>query len=125
MKTFLFILFASLSAAAHHLNPLDDSARTKTLRQQGQLVTVVLTVGDPIRFFVVGREEAQFDLNALKLTVRRLNPYPGKILTVNKEEGYYVIPDASAKTLKPYELEVTTTLNNKVETHLFKIEPLK
>ena len=96
------------------------------LRQEGKLVSVGIVLGEPVKIFVIGKEEAKMDLTDLKLTVRRLQPYPAKTLAVSRSSDYFIIsePNAFEKTSR---IEVTTKVKNKTETLRFKIEskPLK
>lgn len=88
-------------------------------RKEGQLLTIQISKGEPVRIFVVGREEAKFNFTDLKLTVRRLKPYPAKILTLDKQDNYFVVPDAS-EFQNVQELEIKTELPEKTE--IFKID---
>lgn len=123
MKLLLFTLAFSLSAFAQvsdNTIPLDS----RTLRQEGQLFTIQMVLGEPIRFFVVGKEEAKVDLSELKMTVRRIKPYPGKVLSLDLENGYFVttkLDDLKDAT----ELEVTTLSKAKADKVKFKMENRK
>lgn len=93
------------------------------LKQEGQLFSVRISLGEPLRIFVAGKEEAKLDLSKLQLTVRRLDPYPGQILSVNKEGDFYTISDTgNFKSNKPTDLEVTTKVEGKKETFRFKLK---
>lgn len=123
MKLLIFTLAFSISAFAQvsdNTIPLDS----RTLRQEGQLFTIQMVLGEPIRFFVVGKEEAKVDLSELKMTVRRLKPYPGKVLSLDLENGYFVstkLEDLRGAT----ELEVTTLSKAKSDKVKFKMENQK
>lgn len=99
----------------------DNTARfDDRWRKEGQLVTVQLSKGNPIKIFVLGREEAKVDLKHLKVVVRRLKPYPGQILKINQMGNYYEIADPqSLKSI--HEIEVVTHLKDKKETFQFKL----
>lgn len=113
--------FLLVSVWAYGIEQHDNSGDSKVLRQQGRLFTVQLVLGEPLRFFVVGREEAKVDLNDLTLTVRRLKPYPGKVISLDRQNDYFVtsepneLQDATA-------LEVTAKTKAKVDKIHFKIE---
>lgn len=96
-------------------------ADTYEFKQQGDLATVRMVVGEPIRFFVVGREEAKLDMSNLKLTVRRLKPYPAKELTLDREGNTFEITEP-LDTKQATQLEVKTELKGKSETLQFNIE---
>ena len=90
-------------------------------RKEGQLVTIQISQGNPIRIFVVGREEAKIDLSNLALTVRRIKPYPGKILSVDRNNNYFVVTDAK-EFKKSKEIEVVTKIKDKEETFRFELK---
>lgn len=119
----LFItLFAPLLVSAQ--TPLDNSTQLHStmLNQQGQLVSVRLVLGEPIRIFVVGKEEAKLDLSKLKLTVRRLKPYPGKVLSLDQNVGGYFTISEPVNLKEPTDLDVTTKIKDQTETLHFKLE---
>lgn len=126
---FIFILFALLFSVTLPTIPsfaqtapvASMRAESDSIRQQGQLVSIQLILGEPVRIFVVGREEAKIDLNDLSLTVRRLKPYPGKILSVDRYDNYFAISEP-VDLKKLTVLEVTTRVKNKSEALQFKIE---
>lgn len=96
-------------------------ADTYEFKQQGDLATVRMVVGEPIRFFVVGREEAKLDMKDLKLTVRRLKPYPAKELTLDRNGNSFEISEP-VNVKETTQLEVKTELKGKSETMQFNIE---
>lgn len=124
MNYLISLLFSvSIGAAQGFQDPAEPQSAT-VLRQQGQLFTVQLVLGEPMRFFVVGKEEAKIDPSTLKVTVRRLKPYPGKVLNLDLQNGYFVAADAS--DLKDATaLEVTAKSNAKSDKVQFKIEKPK
>lgn len=91
------------------------------LKKQGQLVTVRLVPGEPLRIFVVGREEAKINLSDLKVTVKRLKPYPGKTLAVDRYQNYFAVAEPIDRN-QPTDLEVTTNLKGKSEVLNFTIK---
>jgi hypothetical protein len=122
MKVFIltaFIFHTALAAQATVLEPYQSDPNV--LKQEGSLVSIQLVRGSPVRFFVVGKEEAKFDPSELTLTVRRLKPYPAKMLNVERENGFYVVSEPLDRN-GPTDLEVTAKLKNKSETHHFKVE---
>lgn len=121
MRFILFLFFISQLTSAQ--GPFEDPSRPGqgVFRQEGQLASVRIVIGEPIRIFVTGREEAKLDLTDVKLTVRRLKPYPEKVLTVSKTNDSYVVSDA-VEFDKATHLEVTTNIKNKSEKLNFKID---
>lgn len=104
----------------------------QVLSQQGDLVSVKVVVGEPVKIFVLGREEvhldfsnlkinAEYDSSGLSLQVKKIKPSSKKILTLVKHTDHISVKD-SEKNEKPYELEVTTKVNNKLEQFKFKID---
>ena len=90
-------------------------------RKEGQLVTIQISKGNPLRIFVVGKEEAKFDLSSLNLTIRRIKPYPGKTLSVNKMNNYFVVPDSS-DFQQAQEIEIMAKVKDKNETFRFELK---
>lgn len=88
--------------------------------QEGELVSIRLVMGEPLRIFVVGKEEAKVNLSDLNIIVRRLKPYPGQTLTTSIQGDHFIVS-------KPEELKgttdiaITTKIKSKSETLNFKI----
>lgn len=118
-----FFVFIFAPSIAYAQDPgFDHTARFEDRwRKDGNLVTVQITKDNPVRIFVLGREEAKIDLSKLKITVRRLKPYPGKVLKINHLNNYYVVAD-KLDFKQATDLEVTTHLNNQKETFNFQLE---
>lgn len=119
------IIFSLLGMAipSHAQKPEFNSSMSKTdqLRKEGQLVSVQISRGNPIRIFVVGREEAKIDPATMSLTVRRLKPYPAKVLKVDKYDNYFVVSDLKEfKNSK--EIEIVTKLKGSDETFQFDLK---
>jgi len=99
----------------------DPNGPQNTLRQQGHLFTIQLVLGEPIRFFVAGREEAKLDMSDLSVTVRRIKPYPGKVIRLDRQNDYFVA--ASSNDLDTAtEIEVIAKSKANSEKIKFKIE---
>lgn len=102
--------------------PPSESDRTENLIfKQGQLLSLRISRGDPIRIFVVGREEAQINLKDVSLKIRRLKPYPGKILKLNRYGEYFEVED-KAQFNKASEIEISADLRGKSESFKIKLE---
>lgn len=121
MKHFIVVLFLPLIVSAQSFVDDPNHPNSTVMKRQGQLVSIELVLGEPLRIFVVGREEAKVDLSDLTITVRRLKPYPGKVLSIDKFNNYYTISEP-VDLKKPTDLEVTTKVKGKSETLHFKIE---
>ncbi len=106
-------IMTNLAFAQNETDPL--ASPSQQWRKQGQLVSIQIVKGNPVRIFVVGREEAKLDLSNLKLTVKRLKPYPGKVLTVDRAQNYFVIPNTNEFN-KVKDLEIQTIYNGQSET---------
>lgn len=92
----------------------------QTLTQAGQMISLRLVVGEPVRIFVVGKEEAKIDLDSLKLTVRRLSPYPAQVLSLSQKGDVFTITEPVNLETENL-LEVTTKVKNKTEKFKFKV----
>ncbi|MGE0762481.1 MAG: hypothetical protein AB7N80_04310 [Bdellovibrionales bacterium] len=105
-------------------DPQQDPSRPdlNTLSRQGQLLNVRLSLGQPIKIFIVGKEEARIDLNELNVQIRRLNPYPAQDLVLSREGDYFVLGDQIAPD-QDTRIEVRAGLKGKsVEKFLFKLD---
>lgn len=118
MNNFLVFLLVSIGNAQ---NLTIDPSRPG-LRQEGQLFVIQIVAGEPLRIFVAGKEEAQVDLSKMKLIVRRLSPYPEKILIATRVDDHFVVSMPN-DLKKPIDLEVTTTIENKKGKLNFNIQP--
>ncbi len=91
------------------------------MKKEGQFFTLHISPGDPIRIFVLGKEEGKFDPAHLSLTIRRLKPYPGKQFAVDRYENYFLVNDTK-EFKKSTDFEIATKLNNKHEVFKFKFK---
>ncbi len=115
---FLAIMLPSMKAWADvdALDPLPQPVRE--WKKEGQFLTIQIVSGKPAKIYVFGREEAKLNLADLKLTVRRLNPYPGKTLSVDRAGNYFSLPyETDLEKIK--KLEVKATVENKMEVFQF------
>lgn len=120
MKFFISLLIIPLLASAQTYVGDPTQSLPYTVRQEGRLLSLRLILGEPVKLFVIGKEEAKLDLSTLKLTVRRLKPYPEKFLSLNKYGDYYEIEKPTLKGEKS-EIEVVTNLKGKKETFHFRV----
>ena len=111
MNFFLILFFLNLVNAQGN-----DMSRPdlNSLQQNGNLLSIRITPGRPIKLFVVGKEEAKVDLSQLKLTVRRLSPYPAEELAVQRTGEYYTLKSGPS-TKRSQKLEVRTQLGEHLE----------
>lgn len=91
------------------------------MRKEGQFFSVHFSVGSPIRIFVVGKEEAKLDLSKLELTVRRLNPYPGKVLKADRYDHYFIVNEAKP-VAQDSEFEITVKSKTSDEKFKFNLK---
>lgn len=103
------------------------------LTQHGNLVSVRIVKGEPIKIFVFEKEAAEIDFSGarlgaqfvpvdLSLNVRQIGAKKiSRILKLKRENDYFVIrnPDSTDKS---YTLEVTTKVKDKKEVFIFKVE---
>ena len=94
-------------------------SQTDILRQEGKLVSVRIVRGEPLKIFVVGREEAQLDLSKMKLVVRRLQPFPEKNLRLEKQGESFLVMDPFKVDS---DIEVKTELKGTSESFRFKVK---
>lgn len=119
----LVVMANAIQADQRSEDPLQSNI--ETMQKQGRLMTVSLTLGNPVRIFVTGREELKLDLAKMKVTVRRLQPYPPQELKVNNNGSFYTVVNKETETRPLEELEVTTSIYKTSETFNFKIEDKK
>src|SRR5579872_2098345 len=106
MKFLLCSLLFSITANAQHYENDPSHADINALKQTGSLVSIQIVPKSPLKIFVVGREEAKFDLSHLKLFVRRLNQGAPQELKTLREGDHFVVSD-EIKWDNPTDLEVT------------------
>lgn len=123
-KYFLLVAFAALAVPNAFASELERAWRaTDPWRKEGQLVTVHISRGNPIRIFVVGREEAKIDPSNLQLTIRRLKPYPGQVVQPERVDGYFVLRNDANVLQGAEELEVVTRVNDQEESFQIQLKP--
>ena len=120
-RYFLMIVLIKVSIFALAQNP--SSSPVQEYREEGQLLSVRLVVSEPIRIFVVGKEEAKIDLSDLKLTVRRLKPYPAREFTASRKGDYFEVSEPKDLS-RATNLEVKAETRGRVETLNFKLNTL-
>ncbi len=116
----LFLIFDVSSLRAQNSGANLNQDAIDEMKQEGQLFSVQISRDNPIRIFIVGKEEAKFDFAKINLTIRRLKPYPGKVLKINRFDNYFTIND-SVDPRKPLDLEMVTTNGDKKEIFNFKL----
>lgn len=124
MKIILIICYFILQPLVSFALPVDNvpsTPWTDQWRKEGQLVSVQVSRGNPIRIFIVGREEAKIDPNSMTVTVRRLKPYPAKTLSLDKFNDYFVVSDVQ-EFKKSKEIEITTKVKGSEETFRFDMK---
>lgn len=117
-------LFANIIRADQHSEDPERSS-VEVMMKEGRLMSVSLTLGNPIRIFVTGREEGKLDLSKMKLTVRRLQPYPPQELKVNRDGSFYTVVNRDLQNQPFQELEVTTSIYKTSESFNFRIKNQK
>ncbi len=118
-SVYFLLTWPSLSfAQIQSTEPLGSS---NEWRREGQLFTLHISRQNPLRIFVVGREEAKLDLSKMSLTVRRLSPYPGKVLATSRANNSFVISDPSPLT-EGAELEISAKYQKQSEIFRLKLE---
>jgi hypothetical protein len=115
------ILFLSLFSLGQSLTPA-EKMNSRTLLQQGQLVSIRLEMGQPIKFYVVGKERAKLDLKTAKFSVRKVSPLPGETLQIDEHGDYFTVPNQRHAGGEPLELAVTVQSKDQAETLHFKVD---
>lgn len=122
MRNFLipFLIFFSFFTAAVQASTWEQGDQGDNLiRHEGQILSVTIYRGSPVRIFVLGKEEAQINLKEVSLTIRRLKPYPGKVLKLDRYGGYFEVKNP-AEFNQASVVEVSTRLHGKKES--FKVQ---
>ncbi|MBX3017075.1 MAG: hypothetical protein KF767_04230 [Bdellovibrionaceae bacterium] len=116
----LFLLCGSLNSGASELER--TWKETATWRADGEMLSVRLSRGKPWRIFVVGREEAKIDPATLKLTVRRLKPYPGEMIVVDRKGTHFEMGGGERSLGEIEELEIKAILKGEEETFHIRLK---
>lgn len=95
-------------------------ADTRSLNQSGILLSVRLEPGEPIRLYVAGQEDAQFDPSQLTLTVRGFSPEGNQALSTHLEGDHFII-DPQPDLPKLSEIEVTAKTPREIKVFHFKL----
>ncbi len=125
----LHTLFLSLLIFSQ--TPTPPKTAIEVVNEQGSLFAVKFVPGQPIKFYIVGREEAELDLSktkwaadldpsSLSVNLRQTNPKPGKILKIKRLENHYIVDDPLALT-NGTELHLRFQDKNK-QDHSFKVK---
>ncbi len=118
-KLQLVSILIALVAIVVEASAFDPGRPENMINQEGQLLSIRISKGDPIRIFVVGREEAQLNLSDVSLTIRRLKPYPGKILKLDRQGNFFEVKDQKLFQ-QSTELEISASIKGKKES--FKVD---
>lgn len=124
MKNLVYLIFMTGLAATIAAPTIPNQETLDYIKQEGQLFSVRISRGEPVRIFVVGKEEAKIDLSKLTITVRRIKPYPGKILNVDRHGDYFQVSEVSEYNTTT-DLEISTKVENKDEVFKFKLKKNK
>ncbi|MGE3757212.1 MAG: hypothetical protein AB7H97_05620 [Pseudobdellovibrionaceae bacterium] len=89
------------------------------LAQEGQLVSIKLVLGEPVKILVVGRERAQLNLSTLNLSVKESQNGTQNVLPVSKDGNFFLL---TRQPKRPSDLEVTAEVQGKTETFKFRID---
>ena len=96
---------------------------TDTWRAEGEMLSLRISKGNPWRIFVVGREEAKIDPATLKLTVRRLKPYPGRVIAVDRKGEHFEMGTNAREIGEIEEIEIKTIMQGGEETFRIRLKP--
>jgi hypothetical protein len=104
----------------------------EVIREQGSLFSLKFVPGQPIKIYIVGREEAELDLSKAKfaaevdlsnlsVSVKQTNPNPGKILKIKRFENHYIVDDPLQLT-NGMELRLQIKDKKDKQPHSFKVK---
>ncbi len=118
LLTSVLICLSLSSAQSTGLN--SNWNQSDPYRQVGKLATVRLVLGEPLRIYIAGHEQAAVNLKDFSIQVRNASLAPGRALKIDRHGDYFTMAeplDLSGASI----LEVTTKLNNQSETLKFTI----
>ena len=122
MKAFLFaVLIFPYYLFAQNQDRLANP-QEEFLQKEGSLISVKIVIGEPLRLYITGKEQAKINFSDLKLTVRRVLPQPREELTLNRLESHYEIP-VKLDPGQRNDFEITAQMDRKSEKLVFKIDP--
>lgn len=104
----------------------------EVIREQGSLFSLKLVPGQPLKIYILGREEAEVDLSKAKfaaevdlsnlsVSVKQTNPNPGKILKIKRFENHYIVDDPLQLT-NGMELHLQIKDKKDKQPHSFKVK---
>lgn len=120
MQKFLILILISLTVIDW---ALAQSAYTASERfnREGRYVKITLLMGNPVKIFVSGKEQARLDLSKFKMEFRPQKGGSWQELKIN-DYGEYYTAETPLDVSAPNTLEVKTTLKNtKSEIFRFKL----
>ena len=123
MKIFAVFLLTLTNIAFAQTPLATEKLNSRIHQQQGQLFSVRLEQGKPLKIFVVGREQAKFNFKDMKLTVKSISPYKTESLSVDNQGQYFVVPEPTDNKTAT-DLDVTVTVKDQTETLRFKLNSL-
>lgn len=135
MTLLVTIFLSSILAFSQKIMPDSEKTDFQVISQQGSLFSLKVVRGEPIKIFVLGKEEAEIDLSKIELSadldtsdmslsIRQVNPKPGKILTLTRFKDHFEINEP-LKMEKELVLEVKASQKNKNETFKVKMNTPK
>ena len=123
------LIFSFLIFAQSNVSQKTDF---EVIREQGSLFSLKFVPGQPIKIYIVGREEAELDLSKAKfaaevdlsnlsVSVKQPNPHPGKILKIKRFENHYIVDDPLQLT-NGMELRLQIKDKKDKQPHSFKVK---
>ena len=113
-------------------NNIPPKTDFEVIREQGSLFSLKFVPGQPLRIYIVGKEEAEVDLSKtqfsadvdlsnLSVSFKQTNPRPGKILKIKRFENHYIVDDPLQLTNG---MELRLQIKDKKDTnpHSFKVK---
>ncbi|MBY0314868.1 MAG: hypothetical protein K2Q26_05080 [Bdellovibrionales bacterium] len=124
-------LLSATTLALAQIRPYDPNPSDLTaLSRQGDLFSVRLVPGSPLKIFVFGREEAELDLSNVKingtydlsgvsLRLEKINP-KRKVLKITRREKHFEAQNFGE--VNPVVLELTISSKKKSEKFIFEVK---
>lgn len=122
----LLLLFSNAQSGAPNLSDVE------TISRQGNLFSIQIVKGEPIRIYVVGKERAQLDLSTIavdlsldpsdmSVAVKPKKVKSSRLLKLTQQNNYFIMENP-ADGDRVYKLEVKSKSDGKTETFNFKLK---
>lgn len=87
----IFLVMLSFPVFAQQAGLEQFSKFADPMQREGKLLSLHISRGNPVRFFLAGKEEARFDSKSPRLQVRLLEPFREKVLRFDRFDNYFEV----------------------------------